>query len=294
VRRLRDSLIRRNKQTDHKRCFKENTLFTVYGLGRRKVFARRDFPIQEVQKIFEDTISVSNHQNQKVLKLSPQSCLKVHRITLGGRNYSLCSKVYPSRGLFHVLRCSLIPSKARAFWKGWWVLKSRGFRVPEVYLIWEERRLRLLIGCGVVMETVEEGLGLDRYASKNFLPPLEFQGLKRKRELIFQMANTLAKLHVKGILHRDLKASNVLVKEYDDSLGIVLLDLDVVRFRGSISRRHIALNLAQIDASLPSCVTKWDRLRFLSKYWDKRGNREGLRALAREATRLSILRRRRR
>ncbi len=144
------------------------------------------------------------------------------------------------------------------------------------------------------MERVEKGLGLDRYASKNFSPPLESRGLRRKRELIFQMASTLAKLHTKGVLHRDLKASNVLVKEYNDSLGIVLLDLDVVRFRGSVSRRHVALNLGQLDASLPPCVSRWDRLRFLSKYWDRRGDREGLRALAREATHLSILRRRRR
>jgi serine/threonine protein kinase len=153
--------------------------------------------------------------------------------------------------------------------------------------MWEERRLGLLVGCGVVTEAVENALGLDRFAAMRFSPPLTREALAGKRRLIEQMASALARLHKKGVLHRDLKASNVLIQAQGEGVRIVFLDLDAVRFKSRVSQKEVVLNLAQLDASMASTVSRSDRARFLVKYWGGHADRKRLRALKRQVRNLS-------
>jgi tRNA A-37 threonylcarbamoyl transferase component Bud32 len=99
-------------------------------------------------------------------------------------------------------------------------------------------------------------------------------------------------MHGKGVFHGDLKAGNILVRDHGDAPPeILFLDLEAVRFQRRVSRRKVVLNLAQLDASLPACVSPTDRLRFLCRYGREKMPRDHLRGLARDALQISIKRR---
>lgn len=290
VERLRERLTRRHEKSRSRRCLVESSSFVVSRQQALKVRAKRDFTVERLPEILREARAVTEVSDPRALKLSPESRVTLSRLPSDGGELLLCVKEYPFRGLSHSLSHSLRSSRAKAFWKGWWGAKVRGIPVPEAYLMWEERRLGLLTGCGVIMEAVGRAAGLDRYVSNHFSPPLDSRMLGLKRRLNSQMATLLAKLHSKGILHKDLKAGNIMV---EDGLGgprLLLLDLDAMRFKRSICRRDMILNLAQLDASMPSCVGRWDRLRFLVSYWRSSGKREGIRAVAREVKSLSLKR----
>lgn len=289
---LREMLTRRHERSRSRRCLVESSSFVVFRHKGLKLRAKRGFPVERVPEILHEARSVTAASDTRALKLSPESRVTLARLPSDGGETLLCVKEYPFRGLSDALSRSLRSSRAKAFWKGWWGSKVRGIPVPEAYLMWEERRLGLLTGCGVIMEAVGRAAGFDKYVSNRFSPPLDSHMLGLKRRLNFEMAALLAKLHRKGILHKDLKAGNIMVEEGLDGPRLLLLDLDAMRFKRSISRRDIILNLAQLDASMPACVGRWDRLRFLVSYWRRSGKREGLRVAAREVKALSLKRRR--
>ncbi len=287
VRRQKEKITGRHERSRTRRCLVESSGFKVLRVDRMKVFSRREFPSGILQDLLQEARSVKEPYDPRALKLSPTSRLTSHQRLLDGNPYRLCVKEYPRRGFLHTLRSSLVQSKARRFWRGWWGLRVRGFGVPEGYLLWEARRLGLVVGCGVVTEAVEEAIGLDRFVATRFSLPSDREALAVKRRLMEQMASTLAELHRKGVLHRDLKANNILIQERQDGLRIVFLDLDAVRFKGRVSRRDVVLNLAQLDASLPEMVTFGDRSRFLLKYWGGGRDRQTLRAVVRDVQALS-------
>jgi tRNA A-37 threonylcarbamoyl transferase component Bud32 len=124
-----------------------------------------------------------------------------------------------------------------------------------------------------------------------------------RRRFARQLGAFVARLHASGAWVPDLKESNVLVREGEDALDFVLVDLDRVRFpRGGASRRRRLDNLVQLDRSLGRYAGGRDELAFLASYrraaaaegWPRLGE------LARAVTRLrrrkdvSVARRRRR
>lgn len=290
VERLREMLTRRHERSRSRRCLVESSSFVVCRQNALKVRAKRGFPLERLPRILHEARSVTTLSDTRALKLAPESRVTLSRLPVDGGELLLCVKEYPFRDLSHALSHSLRSSRAKAFWRGWWGSKVRGIPVPEAYLMWEERRLGLLTGCGVIMEAVGQAAGLDRYVSEHFSPPLDSRMLSMKKRLNSQMVALLANLHCKGILHKDLKAGNIMVQEGLDGPRLLLLDLDAMRFKRSISRRDMILNLAQLDASMPTCVGRWERLKFLVSYWRSRGKGEGLRAVAREVEALSLKR----
>jgi len=291
VARLREKLARRHERSRSKRCLVESSSFVVRRWKGLKVYARRGFPVERLQEILDEARSIVQKSDPRALKLSPESRVTLGRLAANGEGFGICVKEYPFRGAARALRYSLGTSRAKAFWKGWWGAKVRGFPVPEVHLMWEERKLGLLTGCGVVMEAMDRALGLDRYVSARFSHPLDRRILRVKRKLNAQMALLLAGLHRKGVLHADLKAGNIVVEEDQDGPRILLLDLDAVRFKRSLSKRDVILNLAQLDASMPASVGVRERLRFMVNYRRGMGGGEDVRGLLREVRALSLARR---
>jgi tRNA A-37 threonylcarbamoyl transferase component Bud32 len=280
---LREGMARRHQRSRTRRCLVESSGFVARRSGQWRFFARRGFPLGAFPRILQDARSVICPTDGRSLKLARESRVTAHLTHVGGRPLDLCVKEYPYRGLLHAVRCSIKPSRARAFWKGCWGLRVRGFGVPDPHLMWERRRLGVLLGCGVITEMVRLGRGMDRYVRET--PPSVW------RPLIPFLAETLARMHATGVFHRDLKAGNVLIEAGGQGRRVVFLDLEAVRFPRRVSWGARVLNLAQLDASLPSEVGLRDRLRFLSAYGGKRWHRDQLRALARETARMSGIRR---
>jgi tRNA A-37 threonylcarbamoyl transferase component Bud32 len=84
--------------------------------------------------------------------------------------------------------------------------------------------------------------------------------------LVETVADWLRGLHERGIEHRDLKGSNLLVRECGTGFELFLVDLARVRFGRRVSEARRLEALAQLNASLPLAVARTERLRFLARY----------------------------
>ena len=91
---------------------------------------------------------------------------------------------------------------------------------------------------------------------------------KQRRYWLVALAQLVAELHALDLFHRDLKLTNVLVcnRNGRSESGLVIIDLDDIRFRTRIDRPKRQENLAQIIESLPESVTFSERYRLLISY----------------------------
>jgi tRNA A-37 threonylcarbamoyl transferase component Bud32 len=91
-------------------------------------------------------------------------------------------------------------------------------------------------------------------------------GRARRLRLADALAAYLRTLHARGVEHRDLKGSNLLVRERSDAFEFFLVDLAEVRFPRRAREGPRLEALAQLNASMPLAVGPGERLRFLARY----------------------------
>lgn len=101
----------------------------------------------------------------------------------------------------------------------------------------------------------------------------------RRREIMIEVARLVARMHVAGVFHRDLKSSNILIRSDD---GPVIADLDGVRLLPSITYRQRVRDLARLSTSLVPLANIADRHVFLKEYIAAYGAGDDLRRTARD------------
>ncbi len=112
----------------------------------------------------------------------------------------------------------------------------------------------------LMMEVLESGQELDRYLVKGF------DDFRRKRRFINAFAQWLSQLHKKGIYHQDMKTCTIWVSEKEGDWGYTLLDLEDVVLDETVDEKKFFRTCLQLNTSIPSRVTRMDRLRFLRQY----------------------------
>jgi tRNA A-37 threonylcarbamoyl transferase component Bud32 len=149
--------------------------------------------------------------------------------------------------------------RAERFWLGAWGLRARGLPAPACYGMWRPNLLSRAATSGVVMEMVP---------GESLRDLLLTMGDKRDalRPVSLKLAQLLAKMHDKGVFHRDLKASNLLVGQVQGREEIFLMDLEDVSFEKRVSVKEVIRNLTQLDQSSPRWVSRFTKLRFLATY----------------------------
>lgn len=117
-------------------------------------------------------------------------------------------------------------------------------------------------------------------------------GYQQRRYWLAALSQIVAELHTLRIFHRDLKITNVLIRESTTAAKpeLVVIDLDDIQFQTRINHRRRQKNLAQIMESLPQSVSLWDRYRFLSSYRQRCGvPQKEFRLIANELKRSGLL-----
>jgi hypothetical protein len=87
-----------------------------------------------------------------------------------------------------------------------------------------------------------------------------------RRQALQAAAQTLGSMHAAGLVHPDLRLSNLLVCGRDEGLRVLLVDLHRVRREPLIPRRAIRRNLGRLMWETQREVSRADRLRFLLAY----------------------------
>lgn len=280
LRAIQERMARRRYRSRTRRCLQESTRFAVEAIPGGKVIRLRSFPLGKVLRAMEEAGRVTDPGDPRALKLTSRTRVTVQEMEVEGALQRICVKEHRSTGVLSRVFPAVLNSRGRRFWVGAWGLMVRGFQVPSPMAMWE-RKHGGFRSSGVVMEMVQDGIGLSRFVASPCMKGRE------GRRFVEEFARTLARMHELGVFHRDLKAGNIMVVDRGDAHSVLFLDLEDVRFQKRVTARQVALNLAQLDASIPDCVGWFSRLRFLCMYAKGSIGGVDLRELAQRASRIS-------
>jgi len=160
-------------------------------------------------------------------------------------------KEFRLRGI-DALKSAVLPSKAAKAWRGAGFLRDAGFETAAPIAFLEKREGGFVERGYFVTERVRDG-GEIRALLRGLPDDL-------LRPLLAALAKTLARLHDKGILHRDLSDGNILVKETAGAFRFIFLDTNRVRRRRRLGAAARAKNLIRLG------IPPAHRLFFLEAY----------------------------
>jgi hypothetical protein len=146
-------------------------------------------------------------------------------------------------------------------------LRERHLPTPRPLAIWHRVRRGVPGDAYLLTEKVDGAVDLHGFVQRlSALPHAPAAPELRRR--CAALARLVRQLHVRGLTHRDLKASNVLTAERFGDDRFWFIDLVGVRRHRRVGRRFKVQNLARLNASFLSqpLVTRTVRLRFLFAY----------------------------
>lgn len=286
-----------------KRCMKESSVFSKKKFPGKKIFYRKGHDIESFQELIgkHNTALVNNNDRAVIIKRDSKTALTRHAIKdkIVG---SVVVKQYRAGSPGCLLKNIFRGSAGRKAWVAGNGLRVYGFSTPLPLALIEKMKCGVTADSYVIMEEVRDSLEMDRYILKNFINRLEtnqhegkdhfsappskrgdkitthagdllykssLNGLRKKREFINSLAETLGRMHNHNIFHHDLKTCNIMVKEKDKSFDFTFLDFDRVSFNEEITVRKRVKNLTQINLSTPRLITQADRFRFMKKYLEQ-------------------------
>ncbi|KAB2837026.1 MAG: hypothetical protein F9K48_00160 [Candidatus Brocadia sp.] len=276
-------------QSRTRKCLKTNNVFTVTTYAGYTVNKRNEWDVSTLAALIDRHLISFKEQPDMVIKSSAKT--GITRIAVSHESIkSVCIKEhrYPSalKRFFYSFR----NSPARRAWLAAHGLMAANFLTPKPIALFEEKRFARVEKSFVIMEELSRCLPCNKYVSENFSDPYDKTISGKKKRFISCLATSFKHLHDSGIYHSDLKANNIMIRELPETWDFFYLDLDRVSFQKKIAPKEKMKNLAQLNASIPHCITYTDRLRFYQTYADIKDFAEADKQILRAIVRLSIQR----
>jgi len=235
--------LRRKKMADRsRRCLKDNREFGQQIHGCSKWWVRKLLLEDSLNQVLEKPDEFCNGNS---LIKDGRSCTVVEYADYVIKRYNLKKPLNLIKDLFRSTKAK------RAFQLGYH-LELVGVATPRVIAAAEYRLLGLALRSYFVMEKIEEATDLSDEKNNSLL-------------FIGRLAKIIGRMHAEGFVHRDLKASNVIV----DSDGKPrLIDLDGVSFIGKVPARLAVSNLKRLERGLRGkSISSWaNRICFFRHY----------------------------
>lgn len=202
-------------------------------------------------------------ENYEVLKVGQSSHVVSATISFGNAKMRIVAKRARAHSLVRKVADTFRASRARrSFQKSCRLLQSR-FHTPRPLVILENRRKT---ESWLITAFVDGLVDLDELALRglsSLAPSLRHQA---KRTLIQAVARFMARFQQAGLSHRDLKASNIMIRDLAGSTPTVwLLDLEGLQLRRPPKEERTLMRLAASLLEYDS-VTRTDYARFLKPY----------------------------
>ena len=256
---LQKKIHRRHIKSRTKRCLKNSGGFFTLKRKAWQIWARRRWKVEELLEIIQIHKSIAEEKKEGLIKDDRRTTLTL--LEFAERRICVKEYRYESAGL--KIKALVQGSKAR---KGWFQgngLLVRGIEGINPEALLQKRRWGYLQESFLIMETLADYLELKKYLGI-FKDP--HRNVARKRAFIKGLAAFMANLYKLEITHRDLKISNIMVKEDGNTWYFTLTDWEDLRLDKHISDRRIIKGLVQMNTSTPFFISLKDRIRFLKEY----------------------------
>lgn len=252
-------------QSRTRKCLKTNNVFTVTTYAGYKVNMRNEWDVSVLAALIDRHLISFKERPEMVVKSSAKT--SITRIPASHEGVkSVCIKEYRYPSALKRFFYSIRSSPARRAWLAAHGLIAANFLTPKPIALFEEKRFARIKKSFIVMEDISPCLPCNQYVSERFRDPYNKTMPEKKKRFISRLARSFRHLHDSGTYHRDLKANNIMMLEVPDTWNLFYLDLDRVSFQKKITIRKKVKNLAQLNASIPHCITYTDRLRFYKAY----------------------------
>ena len=274
IERQEQRIHRRHMRSRTKRCLKESGGFYVATEQGWQIWGRRGWKPQGLLKIVTRHRAIVDKGKEGLIKADRRTAITLFNY----KETRLCVKEYRYPGPWQPWKELFRRSKGR---KGWLmgnglVVRGIGGVIPQALL--EKRRRGLLQEAFLIMETPPGYSELDRYLVMAFAAQRDDT---RREAFLDAFADFMAHLYLQGIIHRDLKTCNIMVREGSDTWHFGLVDMDDVRLDKKINLRRFLKGLIQLHTSTPLFMEMSDRIKFLRRYLQLIG-RDDIREIMRE------------
>jgi tRNA A-37 threonylcarbamoyl transferase component Bud32 len=261
-----------------RRCRSSNKYFEVYPGRNTWCVASRDLDSAEIYPLHDDPDRPFSAPGTVMLKDSRTTTVAETTMMVAGRPTAVIYKRFNRKKWLDPLLTLFRPSRAWRSWQAGQDLASRGIPTPRNLAFLARRRsfrsnpFFWFLAHETYLVTVKEtdSVSLTTYVSDVLtgLPPEQRHA--RIRSLTGSLAVLIRSLHERSLSHRDLKASNILIKRdpIDGTDRLSLIDLVGVRLQHPLPWRRRIQNLARLCLSLSAVPdrTRTDALHFLRLY----------------------------
>lgn len=250
-----------------KRSLADNRSF--YRLRQRNAaaIAVADFPRDELARMLVDPREPLLAGLHRPCKLAHRSVVVETELSLAGQAAHVAYKRVRAKNWWKAVLFWFRPSPAREAWYFGHALLLRGIATARPLALVERRRFGLRSEGYLATQWIEGAINLHLYGWRLAERP-QAERRRRTRQTAAALGRLVGRMHSWHVLHRDVKACNVLVIEQPDGVDCSLIDADSVRIARRLPGWLQALNLARLAVSLVAhpWVSHGDRLRFLRAY----------------------------
>lgn len=223
---------------------------------------RRNFP----NHVLDDLLSLDDSLDASFARVQSSDYTRVFKgtVSFDERNHGLYLKRYLCRSALDFIKHLFRPSRARRAFNASLMLRQNALYAPTVVGLLERRRGPFCTDNSLLTEEVEGGRSMVDVLN-DLNRDTSAGALARKRALIRAFAETVGRMHARGIFHGDLRLGNVLAARKGQNWRFFFIDNERTRKFHRLPSRLRLKNLVQVNLFIHG-ITDTDRLRFFGAY----------------------------
>jgi tRNA A-37 threonylcarbamoyl transferase component Bud32 len=208
----------------------KNTSFISYQKDGINIVIRSDISERWLDNFINQFINMNSLDQAEVLYDKRNTITKIDDQILGKE---IAVKEFHLEKTYDQLRFRLLPSKAERSLKIARALKEAGLKTPEPLAVIEKRgKTNELIFSYYLTDYVDYDFNMLDIA-KDFEHPERY----KIKELMPQLGKEVKRMHQANIVHNDLHAGNILVKNFETKPKLYYIDLNRGRIKDELAEK---------------------------------------------------------